>query len=133
MKMRQKTGILFLIILAFALVIAACGGSGATEKSSESGEAIFEKAALGSAAGCKTCHSLEPGVVIIGPSLAGIGAQAGSRVEGEDAKTYLKESILKPDAYVVEGFPAGVMPKTYDSQLTPEEVDSLVAYMLTLK
>lgn len=130
---QQKTGILLITILMISLLIAACGGSSDSEKTSESGKELFEKATLGSAAGCKTCHSLEPGVVIIGPSLAGIGNLAGSRVEGSSAEQYLEESILKPDAYLVDGYPAGVMPKTYASQLTPEEVDSLVGFMLSLK
>ena len=99
----------------------------------ETGQELFEKQALGSAAGCKTCHSLEPGVIIIGPSLAGIGSSAGTRVENETAEEYLKESILKPDAHLVEDFPSGVMPYTYESQLSPEEVDSLVGYLLSLK
>lgn len=131
--MQYKTGVLFAIILIFAIMTAACGGSSDTEKTPESGKALFEKATLGSAAGCKTCHSLVPGVVIIGPSLAEIGKLAGSRVQGKSAEAYLEESILKPDAYLVEGYPAGVMPKTYASHLTSEEVDSLVAFMLTLK
>lgn len=131
--MQHKNSILLIIILMISLLTAACGGSGASQKTPESGKELFEKATLGSAAGCKTCHSLEPGVVIIGPSLAGIGNLAGSRVEGSSAEQYLEESILKPDAYLVDGYPAGVMPKTYTSQLTPEEVDSLVAFMLSLK
>lgn len=131
--MRYKTGVLFTIILIFAIMTAACGGGSDTEKTPESGKALFEKSALGSGAGCKTCHSLEPGVVIIGPSLAEIGNLAGSRLQGKSAEAYLEESILNPDAYLVEGYPAGVMPKTYASHLTSEEVDSLVAFMLTQK
>lgn len=130
--MQSKAGILFTILI-ISLLITACGGSNDLERTPESGKALFEKTTLGSAAGCKTCHSLEPGVVIIGPSLAGIGNLAGTRVEGSSAEAYLKESILKPDAYLVEGYPAGVMPKTYASNLTSEEVDSLVAFMETLK
>jgi Cytochrome c len=132
--MRQKSSLIFWVLIT-ALILSACGGSESsnTQDSAETGQALFEKPALGSVAGCKTCHSLEPGVIVIGPSLAGIGSSAGTRVENETAEEYLKESILTPDAYLVEGFPAGVMPNSYGSQLSPEEVDSLVGFLLTLK
>jgi Cytochrome c len=132
--MRQKSSLIFWVLIT-ALILSACGGSESsnTQDSAETGQALFEKPALGSVAGCKTCHSLEPGVIVIGPSLTGIGSSAGTRVENETAEEYLKESILTPDAYLVEGFPAGVMPNSYGSQLSPEEVDSLVGFLLTLK
>jgi hypothetical protein len=133
--MGQKLSVLFFLVLITALMISACGGSEGndTQKPGETGQELFEKAALGSAAGCKTCHSLEPGVIVIGPSLAGIGGSAGTRLENMTAEDYIKESIMKPDAYLVEGFPSGVMPSSYGSQLSTEEVDSLVSYLLTLK
>ena len=133
--MRQIHGGIILCALMMTLIIAGCGGNQGddTQGSTESGQELFEKAALGSAAGCKTCHSLEPGVIVIGPSLAGIGGSAGTRVENITAEDYIKESIMKPDAYLVEGFPSGVMPSSYGSQLSTEEVDSLVSYLLTLK
>jgi mono/diheme cytochrome c family protein len=133
--MRQIHGGIILCALMMTLIIAGCGGNQGddTQGSTESGQELFEKAALGSAAGCKTCHSLEPGVIVIGPSLAGIGGSAGTRLENMTAEDYIKESIMKPDAYLVEGFPSGVMPSSYGSQLSTEEVDSLVSYLLTLK
>jgi hypothetical protein len=133
--MRQIHGGIILCALMMTLIIAGCGGNQGddTQGSTESGQELFEKAALGSAACCKTCHSLEPGVIVIGPSLAGIGGSAGTRLENMTAEDYIKESIMKPDAYLVEGFPSGVMPSSYGSQLSTEEVDSLVSYLLTLK
>ena len=132
--MRKIQGKTIFSVLVIALIIAACRGGkdGSTQSSTETGQELFEKQTLGSAAGCKTCHSLESDVVIIGPSLAGVGSRATTRVENQTAEEYLKESILKPDAYLVEGFPSGVMPH-YESQLSPEEVDNLVGYLLTLK
>ena len=43
------------------------------------------------------------------------------------------ESITDPNIFVVEGYPANVMPGTYGSQLTSKQIDDLVAYMLSLK
>lgn len=123
---------IFLVILAVATLVA-CQGRQEGSSASVEGEALFRQSVLGGSAGCATCHSLEPGVVIIGPSLAGIATLAAERVEGQSAEDYLRQSIVEPDAYLVEGYPAGVMPSKYAEQLSPEEIESLVAYLLTLK
>jgi nitric oxide reductase subunit C len=131
--MWPKKSAISLLILVSALILAACSGDNATAGDSiNSGKELYEQATLGSAAGCKTCHSLEPGTVIIGPSMAGIGTVAASRVSGMSAEEYLKKSIVDPNAFVAEGFPASVMPNTYITQLTEEEIDKLVAYLLSL-
>jgi hypothetical protein len=55
---------------------------------------------------------------------------AGSRVPGEDAATYVHNSIVNPGAHVVEGYPAGVMPQDFATRMTPEEIDSIVNWLL---
>jgi len=82
---------------------------------------------------CATCHSVDEGIVIVGPSLAGVASTADSRVEGLDAETYFSNSILYPDSFVAEGYNAGTMQQNFASILTSEEVTKLVAYLLTLK
>lgn len=122
-----------LLALVLALVLAACGGESAPSGSSgdaAAGEKVFTTEA---APACNTCHSLEAGVTLVGPSLAKIGADAGSREAGKSAELYLRESVTDSNAFVVEGFPANVMPGTYGSQLTSKQIDDLVAYMLSLK
>jgi mono/diheme cytochrome c family protein len=132
--MLRKTTLTVALLLIAALTITACGGGDTGSNSSTStGDELFQEATIGSLAGCKTCHSLEPEVVIIGPSLAGIGTLAESRVTGVLAADYLRQSILDPNAHLVEGFPANVMPNTYQKQLTEEQIEALVNYMLTLK
>jgi len=83
--------------------------------------------------GCHICHSLQPDVVIVGPSLAGIATRAAGRIPGMSAEEYIRQSILQPNAYVVPGFPSGVMPPDFSEILTPEQIDDLVAFLLTLK
>ncbi|MFN8450867.1 MAG: hypothetical protein U0521_20370 [Anaerolineae bacterium] len=56
-------------------------------------------------ANCATCHSLQPDVVIVGPSLDGVATRAEARVTGMSAGEYLRTSILDPGAFVVPGFP----------------------------
>jgi mono/diheme cytochrome c family protein len=84
------------------------------------------------ASGCSVCHSIEPGKDLVGPSLYGVATTAETRVPGLDARTYLWQSILLPDEYVVEGWPAGQMLPIYRDRLSQEELDALLVYMLTL-
>lgn len=97
------------------------------------GERLFSERVVGVNTGCHICHSLQPDVVIVGPSLAGIATRAASRIPGMSAEEYIRQSILQPNAYVVPGFPSGVMPPNFSEILTPEQIDDLVAFLLTLK
>ncbi len=81
---------------------------------------------------CATCHALEPGTVIVGPSLAGVARTAGTRMPGYDARAYLELSILRPEAYLVDGY-TDVMPRNFPKELTSEELDELIAFLLALK
>ena len=100
-----------------------------SERTVEAGEEVFNS----SSAGCDVCHSVNPGVELVGPSLANVGTLAEGRVPDMTAEEYLEESILQPDAYVVEGYPEGQMLDIYEETLTDEDIDALVAYLLSLK
>lgn len=93
------------------------------------GEELFSS----SKSGCSVCHSVEPGIQLVGPSLAGVATRAETRVPGLTAEEYLRESIVDPDSYVVEGYPAGQMLDNFAETLSSEEIDSLVAFLLTLE
>jgi mono/diheme cytochrome c family protein len=126
-----------ILIICLALVLlTGCGGkSGGEEQSgaAPAGEKLFKQTTIGTQPGCSTCHSLDSGVTIVGPSLAGIGSNAGDRVSGLSAEEYLRQSILEPNAHLVEGFSANIMPTTWEDTLTKEQLDDLVAFLLTLK
>ncbi len=86
---------------------------------------------------CKTCHFVDANLgVLIGPNLAGIADHAGTRVEGQSAVEYLHRSIIKHDEHVVEGFEPDLMlsiaKKDFGEVLQTEDIDHLVAYLLTL-
>lgn len=122
-----------ILVLALSLLLTACGGSGGALTADDgAGKDLFTQSTIGSQAGCATCHSLEPGIVIIGPSVAGVGTRAATQVAGQSVEEYLKESITAPDAYLSEGFPASVMPQSYAQELTAEQIDQLVAFLMTL-
>ncbi|MCC6259543.1 MAG: cytochrome c [Anaerolineales bacterium] len=81
---------------------------------------------------CATCHALVPDTIIIGPSLYGIATRAETRVPGQTAEEYIQLSILRPGDYVVEGF-TNIMIANFAKQLTNEEMNALVAFLMTLK
>jgi nitric oxide reductase subunit C len=128
--------------------LVACAGAPASTATpavagdAARGRALFERKVILSAGapGCVTCHSLAPDVILVGPSLAGVAtrAEAVARQPGyaglaADAAGYLRESIVAPDAFVVEGFAAGSMYPNFAADLTPQEVADLTEYLLTLK
>jgi mono/diheme cytochrome c family protein len=131
--MKKNLSLLFVLVLALSVLMAACGGGGTTDSAAKAGEKLFAQTVTGTQAGCITCHSLNADEVIVGPSMVGIGSRAGERVAGMSADDYIKESILNPDAYLVEDFPAGTMPQVWGDELSSEQVDQLIAYLLTLK
>jgi cytochrome c2 len=80
--------------------------------------------------GCVACHKLDGPEKLLGPSLWDIGAR-------KDAN-YIRESILQPDAVVVEGFPVGLMKGTLDGsgfyQKVPlQDLNAMVDYLTSLK
>lgn len=136
----------FVVVLGLAvMVMVACGGGGGTPESGDAeptpvgnvanGETMFSQPTIGdgNAPGCITCHSLEPDVVIVGPSQAGLATRAETRVPGQTAEAYIRNSIINPDEYVVEGFAPGLMYQHYGTDLTEDQIDDLVAYALTLR
>lgn len=125
----------WLILVVLSVLITACSGRAHAGSlgDPEAGKALFHQTSIREAPACSTCHSIESGKVIVGPSLAGIASRAGERKAGMSAEAYLRESILDPNAYVVEGFSEGVMFQKFKDVLTEEEINDLVAYLLTLE
>ena len=107
--------------------------------------ALGEKVFRSATPACIACHSVAPGVNMVGPSLAGLSARTEALLASGDYKGkakdlagYIHESITEPSAYVVPGpmYSAnGVsfMPTTYSKDLTPAQIDQLGAYLSSLK
>jgi mono/diheme cytochrome c family protein len=79
--------------------------------------------------GCVACHSLDAGVVLVGPSFDGLGQAAGTRRPEYTAEAYLYESITNPNAFVVQGFQGGVMPQTFKDILSPQQLADVIAFV----
>lgn len=135
------------ILVSGGLAGAAVGAGRPVREESHSaepvslGEAVFNRPEMA----CVACHALQPGVTLAGPSLAGIGTRAEEIVASAeytgaatDAEGYIRESIVDPSVYLVPGanFSAGgvsFMPTDYGTRLSEEEIDHLVAYLLSLR
>ena len=59
---------------------------------------------------------------MLGPDLTTIGASKD--------REYLRRALLDPNADVAEGYMKGMMPPTYGDQLSANELEMLVDYML---
>lgn len=118
----------FIIVPIFVLVLTGCSLSGNAER----GLQIFGQGQA-DAPPCSTCHQTVSGQVgfSVGPNLAGIAERAGMRVGGLTAEEYLRQSVLEPGRYIVSGY-RNMMYADYDSYLTDQNIQDLIAYLLTL-
>ena len=132
---------LFIAGLSLMVTLAACGGEPTVDPleigDPERGREIHETGGgvIGrdSGLGCTACHSLDGNVgkgASEGPSFQGISERAGDRVPELSAVEYLRQSIVDPSTYVVEGF-IDAMPKNYRILISEEDIDALVAFLLT--
>jgi hypothetical protein len=83
-------------------------------------------------AGCTVCHSTVESRDGVGPSLYGVASVAGDRVEALSDELYLRQSILLPDQYIVDGWPAGQMLPIYRERLDEQQLEAPLTYLLTL-
>jgi cytochrome c oxidase subunit 2 len=81
--------------------------------------------------GCHTISGLSAGTV--GPNLTQIGTTAETRVEGQSAEEYIRQSILMPNEHIVEGFPQNVMPQNFGELLSQDQLNDLVSFLLAQK
>jgi cytochrome c551/c552 len=81
--------------------------------------------------GCGACHMFTPAGTTgrVGPNLNHLAASAQQANQGTLAQ-FTRASIVDPGAYVAPGFPAGVMPTTYGSTLSAQQLADLVAFLV---
>jgi len=95
---------------------------------------------------CASCHYVDKDDPFTGPSQKGLARRAGTRVAGQDAATYIRNSIINPNAYIVPNqkdaagndhiYGVGgqsLMYQDYAKHLSDAQVNDLVAYLLTLR
>src|SRR5579859_2720347 len=88
------------------------------------GKAVF------AANACASCHTFKPAGANgkIGPDLGHLAADAQKANRGSLVQ-YTTESIVDPNAYIVHGFAANIMPKTFGQSLSKQQLADLVAFL----
>jgi cytochrome c oxidase subunit II len=126
-----------LSLAALALALAGCGGGKVvspvpvtvigTVAQGPTGAAVGK--ALYDSNGCGGCHTFKPAASTgkVGPDLDNLAADAKKANRGS-LEQYTRESIEDPDAYIVTGFPKGVMP-AFKGKLTDSQINELVTFL----
>jgi cytochrome c551/c552 len=92
------------------------------------GKAVFVANACGS------CHTFKPAgsTATIGPDLDTKPA-VDAKKNHMPLAAFVRESIVKPNAYISPGYPKGVMPQTFGKKLSKTQLDDLVAFITAAK
>jgi mono/diheme cytochrome c family protein len=83
------------------------------------GRAVF------TSAGCGACHTFAPA----GTS-GSVGPDLDEALQGKDAE-FIRQSIVDPNAEITQGYSAGVMPQNFGQELSPQQLDNLVAFLMS--
>jgi cytochrome c551/c552 len=95
-----------------------------TGGSATSGKSLF------ASNGCASCHTFAPAGAsgTVGPNLA--DAYKSAKADNNaPLDAYLYQSIADPNAYIVTGYSANIMPSTFGSSLSQSQIDDLVAFL----
>jgi mono/diheme cytochrome c family protein len=87
--------------------------------SAAAGRAVF------TSAGCGACHTFAPA----GTS-GSVGPDLDEALQGQDAE-FIRQSIVDPNAEITQGYNAGVMPQNFGQELSPQQLDDLVAFLMS--
>jgi cytochrome c oxidase subunit 2 len=100
---------------------AAGGGGGGSGGGGQAAAPDAEQ--LFTSAGCAGCHTL---------AAAGATAKVGPDLGklGDVDANFIRTSIVDPNADVTKGYQPNVMPQNFGDQLSKEELDALVKYLL---
>jgi cytochrome c2 len=117
----------------------------------ENGQVLFTTLIPETGFACSTCHRVDSTETLIGPGLLNIAdpshnpsqhEHGDSDVEATEAAPiertmdevvdYIRTSIVHPSEYVDPGYPDLLMPQNYEQLLNEQQINDLVAYLLTL-
>ncbi len=120
-------------IVLSVFVLASCASSDGDYASLPIGDAtrgeVLYTESINGAPTCSACHALSD-EALVGPSLAGYGDLAASRVEGQSAEDYTYNAILRPAVHIVQGY-GNVMYTEYGFKLSDQDTADLIAFLLT--
>jgi len=95
-----------------------------TSGPSAAGKAVF------AANGCAACHTLTAAAATgtVGPNLDKLPAEA--KRAGQPLESFVRESIVNPNAYVEPGFPKSTMPQNFGQTISKPNLAALVHYLV---
>jgi cytochrome c oxidase subunit II len=101
----------------------AASGGGAGGGGASGGGGGPDAGQLFTSAGCAGCHTLAKAgaTAKVGPDLGKLG-----KVDAN----FIRTSIVDPNAEITKGFKPNIMPQNFKNQLSKEELDALVKYLL---
>jgi cytochrome c oxidase subunit II len=107
--------------------------AGGSSGSSSASNAAAGKAIFTGSAGCSSCHTLAAAGATgtVGPNL-GTDVVPNAKKTGQSLKSYISESITKPNAYITPGFKPNIMPQNFSQTLSPAQIQSLVDFIASV-
>lgn len=83
--------------------------------------------------GCGACHTIEGfSSGAVGPALTNIATISETRIDGVSAQEYIRNSILNPSSYIVEGYD-DLMVKSFGEALSDQEIEDILAFLMEQK
>ncbi len=104
---------------------AASEPAAAAESGEPAAEATGSGEQLFASIGCGSCHTLSQA-----GTTGTTGPDLNESLATDDNTAGIEEMIVHPDAEVVEGYPANVMPQTYGESLSKQEVHELAEFLV---
>jgi len=100
------------------------------------GKVVFEQFYEDVSFACSTCHYINSDDRLLGPGLLSIEDRFEEYdiEDDDDLEDYIIASIVNPRDFIVPDdnpYPENIMPITYGDFLTEDELDALVAYILS--
>ncbi len=99
------------------------------------GRLLFEQFREEVGFACATCHYVSSDNRLLGPGLLSVESRFQSYdIEVENVESYLRESIVTPDAFIAPGeqaYPENIMPRIYADILTDDEINEIIDYILS--
>jgi len=96
---------------------------------------VREPAVLFNALGCSACHNIgQPQTADnrgpVGPNLGNLADIAAEEAPDMTPEEYVVQSIVDPAAHIAEGYVNGIMPQTFGTAMSEEEIQGLAEWLL---
>jgi cytochrome c oxidase subunit 2 len=122
-----------LLIVVGVLLLAGCGGEKVVQPTGSVEGTLPKQQAANPANGktvftgngCGSCHTLKEAA-----ATGKVGPDLDEALKSKD-EAFIKQSITDPNAAIAQGFQPGIMPQSYGSQLTSQQLNDLVAFLKT--